>query len=216
MKKGNKLKEPNKNCSKCNRLKKFRNENKKKHPTWFNAPVPSIIEIESELLVVGLAPGVTGANRTGRPFTGDHAGLILFNTLKKFGFSKGIYRENGYDDLELDNCSITNAVRCVPPQNLPNTIEIKNCETYLKSTIKSHKNLRIIIALGLISHKSIISTFKFKQKDFKFGHKNKHDLTNNITLIDSYHCSRYNTNTKRLTQEMFDNIFIETKKILMN
>lgn len=210
------MKEPNKNCSKCNRLKQFRIENKKKYPSWFNAPVPSIIQDNSELLIVGLAPGVTGANRTGRPFTGDHAGLILFNTLKKFGFSKGEYKEDGFDDLKLDNCSITNAVRCVPPKNLPNNIEIKNCETYLQSTIKSHDNLRIIIALGLISHKSIISSFNFKQKNFKFGHKNKHELSKKITLIDSYHCSRYNTNTKRLTQEMFDNIFIETKKILAN
>ena len=212
----NKLKEPNRNCSRCSRLKKFRIENRKKYPSWFNAPVPSILNINSELLIVGLAPGVTGANRTGRPFTGDHPGLILFNTLKKFGFSRGFYKENGFDSLELDNCSITNAVRCVPPKNLPNISEIKNCEIFLQKTINEHKNLKLIIALGLISHKSIVSSFGFKQKDFKFGHKNKHRINQNITLIDSYHCSRYNTNTKRLTQGMFDEIFRETKIALKN
>ena len=212
----NKLKEPSRNCSRCSRLKKFRIENRKKYPSWFNAPVPSILNINSELLIVGLAPGVTGANRTGRPFTGDHAGLILFSTLKKFGFSRGFYKENGFDSLELDNCSITNAVRCVPPKNLPNTSEIKNCEIFLQKTINEHKNLKLIIALGLISHKSIVSSFGFKQKDFKFGHKNKHRINQNITLIDSYHCSRYNTNTKRLTQGMFDEIFRETKIMLKN
>jgi len=212
----NKLIEPSKNCARCSRLKNFRTENKKKYPSWFNAPVPSILNINSELLIVGLAPGITGANRTGRPFTGDHAGLILFSTLKKFGFSRGLYKENGFDSLELDNCSITNAVRCVPPKNLPNTSEIKNCEIFLQKTINEHKNLKLIIALGLISHKSIVSSFGFKQKDFKFGHKNKHRINQNITLIDSYHCSRYNTNTRRLTQDMFDEIFRETKIALKN
>ena len=212
----NKLIEPSKNCSRCSRLKNFRTENKKKYPSWFNAPVPSILNINSELLIVGLAPGITGANRTGRPFTGDHAGLILFSTLKKFGFSRGLYKENGFDSLELDNCSITNAVRCVPPKNLPNINEIKYCEIFLQTTIKQHKNLKLIIALGLISHKSIVSSFGFKQKDFKFGHKNKHKINQSITLIDSYHCSRYNTNTKRLTQSMFDEIFTETKIALKN
>ena len=212
----NKLIEPSKNCSRCSRLKNFRTENKKKYPSWFNAPVPSILNINSELLIVGLAPGITGANRTGRPFTGDHAGLILFSTLKKFGFSRGLYKENGFDSLKLDNCSITNAVRCVPPKNLPNINEIKNCEIFLQTTIKEHKNLKLIIALGLISHKSIVSSFGFKQKDFKFGHKNKHKINQSITLIDSYHCSRYNTNTKRLTQSMFDEIFTETKIALKN
>jgi uracil-DNA glycosylase family 4 len=210
------LKEPSKNCSKCSRLKKFRDENKKKHPLWFNAPVPSIFNIKSEVLIVGLAPGITGANRTGRPFTGDHAGLILYKTLNKFGFSEGIYKENGYDDLKLYNCSITNAVRCVPPKNLPKPEEIKNCGIFLKSTINSHRNLKLIISLGLISHKSIISSFGLKQKDCKFSHGGKHLLTKNLTLIDSYHCSRYNTNTKRLTQKMFDDIFLESKRILAN
>ena len=208
--------EPDKNCSKCKRLKKFRDINIKKYPNWFNGAVPSIINKNSEILIVGLAPGLNGANKTGRPFTGDYAGLTLFHTLKKNGLLRGYYKEDGNDNLTLKNCSITNAVRCVPPKNLPKSDEIKNCENFLKSTISYHKNLRVIVALGLISHKSIIATFNLKQKDFKFGHSNKYNLTEKIKLLDSYHCSRYNINTKRLSQEMFDEIFIETKKILLN
>jgi len=208
--------EPDKNCSKCKRLKKFRDSNIKKYPNWFNGAVPSIINKNSEILIVGLAPGLNGANKTGRPFTGDYAGLTLFHTLKKFSLLKGQYKEDGNDNIKLKNCSITNAVRCVPPKNLPNSDEIKNCENFLKSTIFLHKNLKVIIALGLISHKSIISTFNLKQKDYKFGHSNKHDLSKKIKLLDSYHCSRYNINTKRLSQVMFDGIFIETKKIILN
>ena len=208
--------EPDKNCSKCKRLKKFRDSNIKKYPNWFNGAVPSIINKNSEILIVGLAPGLNGANKTGRPFTGDYAGLTLFHTLKKFSLLKGQYKDDGHDNIKLENCSITNAVRCVPPKNLPNSDEIKNCENFLKSTISLHKNLKVIVALGLISHKSIVSTFNLKQKDYKFGHYNKHSLSKKIKLIDSYHCSRYNINTKRLTQAMFDEVFIETKKILLN
>ena len=208
--------EPDKNCSKCKRLKNFREINKKKYPDWFNGAVPSIINKNSEILIVGLAPGLNGANKTGRPFTGDYAGLTLFHTLKKYRLIRGQYKEDGNDNLKLENCSITNAVRCVPPKNLPKSDEIKNCKNFLKSTIFLHKNLKVIIALGLISHKSIVSTFNLKQKDYKFGHSNKHNLSKKIKLIDSYHCSRYNINTKRLSQVMFDDIFIEAKKIILN
>ena len=208
--------EPNKNCSKCKRLKNFRDSNIKKYPNWFNGAVPSIINKNSEILIVGLAPGLNGANKTGRPFTGDYAGLTLFDTLEKHCLLKGCYKENGEDNLKLENCSITNAVRCVPPKNLPKSDEIKNCENFLRSTISIHKNLKVIVALGLISHKSIVSTFNLKQKDYKFGHANKHNLSKKIKLIDSYHCSRYNINTKRLSQVMFDEIFVEAKKIILN
>ena len=208
--------EPDKNCSKCKRLKNFREINKKKYPDWFNGAVPSIINKNSEILIVGLAPGLNGANKTGRPFTGDYAGLTLFHTLKKYRLIRGQYKEDGNDNLKLENCSITNAVRCVPPKNLPKSDEIKNCENFLKSTIFLHKNLKVIIALGLISHKSIVSTFNLKQKDYKFGHSNKHNLSKKIKLIDSYHCSRYNINTKRLSQLMFNDIFKEAKKIILN
>ena len=172
--------EPKKNCSKCKRLKKFRDLNKKKFPEWFNAPVPSMNKKDSEILIVGLAPGFKGANKTGRPFTGDFAGQILFNTLRKHKFLRGKYNENAKDDLRLINCSITNAVRCVPPKNLPKTTEIKNCQIFLNSTINYHKKVKVIIALGLISHKSIVSIFNLKQKNFKFEHLKTHELSEKI------------------------------------
>ena len=211
----NKLIEPNKNCSKCRRLYNFRKKNQSNNPDWFNAPVPTFGELSSSLLIVGLAPGLQGANKTGRPFTGDYAGDLLYKTINKFNFSKGKYAGTIDDSLKLKDCTITNAVRCVPPQNKPISEEINNCNNFLKKTIEIHKNLKVIIALGLIAHKSIISALNLKQKLYKFKHGNKHKI-DNLILIDSYHCSRYNFNTKRLTQAMFDEVFIETKKILLN
>lgn len=208
-----KLIEPNKNCSKCRRLYNFRKKNQSENPDWFNAPVPTFGELSSSLLIVGLAPGLQGANKTGRPFTGDYAGDLLYKTINKFNFSKGKYRGTIDDSLKLKDCTITNAVRCVPPQNKPISEEINNCNNFLKKTIEIHKNLKVIIALGLIAHKSIISAFNLKQKLYKFKHGNKHKI-NNLILIDSYHCSRYNTNTGRLNEEMFEKIFFEAKKEL--
>ena len=209
----NKLIEPNKNCSKCRRLYNFRKKNQSNNPDWFNAPVPTFGELSSSLLIVGLAPGLQGANKTGRPFTGDYAGDLLYKTINKFNFSKGKYAGTIDDSLKLKDCTITNAVRCVPPQNKPISEEINNCNNFLKKTIEIHKNLKVIIALGLIAHKSIISAFNLKQKLYKFKHGNKHEI-NNLILIDSYHCSRYNTNTRRLNDEMFEKIFFEAKKEL--
>lgn len=209
----NKLIEPNKNCSKCRRLYNFRKKNQSNNPDWFNAPVPTFGELSSSLLIVGLAPGLQGANKTGRPFTGDYAGDLLYKTINKFNFSKGKYAGTIDDSLKLKNCTITNAVRCVPPQNKPISEEINNCNNFLKKTIEIHKNLKVIIALGLIAHKSIISALNLKQKLYKFKHGNKHKI-DNLILIDSYHCSRYNTNTGRLNQEMFEKIFFEAKKEL--
>ena len=209
----NKLIEPNKNCSKCRRLYNFRKKNQSNNPDWFNAPVPTFGELSSSLLIVGLAPGLQGANKTGRPFTGDYAGDLLYKTINKFNFSKGKYRGTIDDSLKLKDCTITNAVRCVPPQNKPISEEINNCNNFLKKTIEIHKNLKVIIALGLIAHKSIISALNLKQKLYKFKHGNKHKI-DNLILIDSYHCSRYNTNTGRLNQEMFEKIFFEAKKEL--
>lgn len=209
----NKLIEPNKNCSKCRRLYNFRKKNQSNNPDWFNAPVPTFGELSSSLLIVGLAPGLQGANKTGRPFTGDYAGDLLYKTINKFNFSKGKYAGTIDDSLKLKNCTITNAVRCVPPQNKPISEEINNCNNFLKKTIEIHKNLKVIIALGLIAHKSIISALNLKQKLYKFKHGNKHKI-DNLILIDSYHCSRYNTNTRRLNQEMFEKIFFEAKKEL--
>ena len=208
-----KLIEPNKNCSKCRRLYNFRKKNQSENPDWFNAPVPTFGELSSSLLIVGLAPGLKGANKTGRPFTGDYAGDLLYKTINKFNFSKGKYGGTIDDSLKLKDCTITNAVRCVPPQNKPISEEINNCNNFLKKTIEIHKNLKVIIALGLIAHKSIISAFNLKQKLYKFKHGNKHKI-NNLILIDSYHCSRYNTNTGRLNDEMFEKIFFEAKKEL--
>ena len=209
----NKLTEPNKNCSKCRRLYNFRKKNQSENPDWFNALVPTFGKLSSSLLIVGLAPGLQGANKTGRPFTGDYAGDLLYKTINKFNFSKGKYRGTIDDSLKLKDCTITNAVRCVPPQNKPISEEINNCNNFLKKTIQIHKNLKVIIALGLIAHKSIISAFNLKQKLYKFKHGNKHKI-NNLILIDSYHCSRYNTNTGRLNEEMFEKIFFEAKKEL--
>ena len=209
----NKLIEPNKNCSKCRRLYNFRKKNQSNNPDWFNAPVPTFGELSSSLLIVGLAPGLQGANKTGRPFTGDYAGDLLYKTINKFNFSKGKYARTIDDSLKLKDCTITNAVRCVPPQNKPISEEINNCNNFLKKTIEIHKNLKVIIALGLIAHKSIISALNLKQKLYKFKHGNKHKI-DNLILIDSYHCSRYNTNTGRLNQEMFEKIFFEAKKEL--
>ena len=209
----NKLIEPNKNCSKCRRLYNFRKKNQSNNPDWFNAPVPTFGELSSSLLIVGLAPGLQGANKTGRPFTGDYAGDLLYKTINKFNFSKGKYAGTIDDSLKLKDCTITNAVRCVPPQNKPISEEINNCNNFLKKTIENHKNLKVIIALGLIAHKSIISALNLKQKLYKFKHGNKHKI-DNLILIDSYHCSRYNTNTGRLNQEMFEKIFLEAKKEL--
>ena len=209
----NKLIEPNKNCSKCRRLYNFRKKNQSNNPDWFNAPVPTFGELSSSLLIVGLAPGLQGANKTGRPFTGDYAGDLLYKTINKFNFSKGKYAGTIDDSLKLKDCTITNAVRCVTPQNKPISEEINNCNNFLKKTIEIHKNLKVIIALGLIAHKSIISALNLKQKLYKFKHGNKHKI-DNLILIDSYHCSRYNTNTGRLNQEMFEKIFFEAKKEL--
>ena len=208
-----KLIEPRVDCAKCKRLKEFRDYNKEKYPDWHNAPVPSFGKSNSELLIVGLAPGLKGANKTGRPFTGDYAGDLLYSTLKKAKLSSGSYRSSINDELSLVNCTITNAVRCVPPQNKPIGSEIKNCSQYLRSTIKQHKNLKVIISLGHISHKSVISTLDKKQSNYKFKHGMIH-IIDNISLIDSYHCSRYNTNTGRLTKKMFQKIFLLANKIL--
>lgn len=206
----NKLYEPKKNCNKCKRLFNFRKKNISENPDWFNAPVPNFGELNSTLLIVGLAPGLKGANKTGRPFTGDYAGDLLYKTLEKFGFSNDLYHGMLNDGLRLYNCSITNAVKCVPPQNKPVSEEIKNCNHFLKLTIENHKNLKVIIALGLVAHNSVLSALCLKQKLYKFKHGSKHKLKN-LTLIDSYHCSRYNTNTGRLNEKMFKEVFLKAK-----
>lgn len=203
--------DPDKNCPLCPRLCEFRAENREKFPDKHNAPVPAFGGLDAELLVVGLAPGLKGANFSGRPFTGDYAGDLLYPTLIKFGFAKGIYGARPDDGLEMVNARITNAVRCVPPQNKPTTEEMKSCLPFLVNEIAAMPNLKVILSLGLVSHNSVLKALKQKISAHKFAHGARHQI-GDITLIDSYHCSRYNTNTGRLTTKMFEDVFgkIET------
>ncbi|MDV7341459.1 uracil-DNA glycosylase [Terasakiella sp. A23] len=199
---------PAKDCALCSRLVEFRNENQEKFPDYFNAPVPSFGGIDAAVLVVGLAPGLKGANCTGRPFTGDYAGDLLYPTLKTFGFAQGEYGSHIDDGFELVNCRITNAVRCVPPQNKTNAAEEKNCRPFLIDEINAMKKLKAIVALGSVGHNAVIQTLGLKKSQWKFGHNVRHELPDGApVLFDSYHCSRYNTNTGRLTEEMFHDVF---------
>jgi len=204
---------PGRDCPRCPRLVAFRKEWRKKEPTWFNAPVPSFGPADARLLIVGLAPGVQGANRTGRPFTGDYAGVLLYETLGKYGFARGDYKAHPDDGLELVDCRITNAVRCVPPENKPLPAEINTCREYLKETIAEMKNLQAMVALGQIAHNSVLSAFAAKKSATPFKHAGRSPV-GHITLFSSYHCSRYNTNTGVLTPEMFRAVFRDVRQFL--
>jgi uracil-DNA glycosylase family 4 len=206
--------EPSLDCRFCERLHAFRVENAAAFPDWHNAPVPSFGPEDARLLVVGLAPGLKGANKTGRPFTGDYAGALLYATLEKYGFSSGKYEARANDGLMLHDCLITNAVRCVPPQNKPVGQEISNCRTFLSTRIRQMPRLRALIALGRIAHNSTLAALDIKRSAFPFSHGAAHRLQYGLTLFDSYHCSRYNTNTGRLTAEMFDGVFAAVRKHL--
>lgn len=205
---------PKPTCDLCPRLKDFRDANAEAHPDWFNAPVPSFGSVDAQLLIVGLAPGLKGANLTGRPFTGDYAGDLLYATLLKHGFASGEYAKVASDGLALNNCRITNAVRCVPPQNKPTGPETKTCSKFLKSEISSMKNLRAVLALGGLSHGAILGVLGERKAAYKFGHQVRHELDSGLTLFDSYHCSRYNTNTRKLTEQMFSNVFKDISEFL--
>ncbi len=199
--------DPPLDCDKCPRLVEFRNANKAAHPDWFNAPVPAFGPPDCTLLIVGLAPGLQGANRTGRPFTGDYAGDLLYPTLLKFGWATGIYGQSPDDGLTMNNCRVTNAVRCVPPQNKPIGAEQKSCRSYLIDEFANLPNLKTILALGRIAHDAVVTTLELKKADYPFGHAARHALPDGRTLTDSYHCSRYNLNTRRLTPDMFETVF---------
>jgi uracil-DNA glycosylase family 4 len=162
--------------------------------------------LDAEFLVVGLAPGLKGANQTGRPFTGDYAGIVLYSALQEFGFAKGDYKERADDGLELVNCRITNAVRCVPQENKPEPSEIKNCNSFLMDEIKAMPNLKMILSLGLVSHNAVLKAHSKKPAFAGFSHGARHQISDSVTLTDSYHCSRYNINTGRLTQAMFNEV----------
>src|SRR5216683_1214523 len=204
---------PGRDCPRCPRLAAFRKTWRTKEPTWFNAPVPSFGSINASVLIVGLAPGLQGANRTGRPFTGDYAGVLLYGTLGKFGFARGDYGAHPDDGLELIDCRITNAVRCVPPENKPTPEEIRTCRDYLVSTIAEMKKLRAIVALGRIAHDSAVTALGAKKSTVPFTHGGKHKL-GELALFSSYHCSRYNTNTRVLTPEMFCDVFASVRRYL--
>lgn len=204
--------EPPLDCTLCERLCAFRTANVQKYPDWFNAPVPSFGDEDARLLIVGLAPGLQGANKTGRPFTGDYAGDLLYATLARFDFSTGNFAGHADDGLKLRNCMITNAVRCVPPKNKPTSEEESRCRPFLVARIAQLPNLIAILALGRIAHDSTLVTLGHRKSAFKFAHGATHEVAEKITLFDSYHCSRYNTNTRRLTTEMFEDVFASISK----
>lgn len=206
---------PDKTCNKCERLICFRKENELRFPTYYNGPVESFGGLDAQILIVGLAPGLNGANQTGRPFTNDYAGDVLYPALKKYGLAKGNYQKHKDDGFELINVRITNSVRCVPPQNKVTGDEIKNCGNYLTQEIANMPNLKVILTLGAVAHNAVLGVLKYKKSQFKFAHGKVHDLNNhNIIMLNSYHTSRYNINTGVLTYEMFDEIINQLKNIL--
>ena len=201
-------------CRRCDRLACFLDEVKAQHPDYFCRPVPPFGAEDPGLLIVGLAPGMHGANATGRPFTGDFAGILLYETLYRYGFASAPQSLSATDGLRLLDCRITNAVKCLPPQNKPVGGEIKACRDFLSAELDGFRGGGAVVALGSIAHRSVVAGFGLAQKDFRFAHAAEHALPRDITLIDSYHCSRYNTQTKRLTAEMFAQVFQRAREIL--
>lgn len=206
--------EPSRNCVLCPRLCAFRATNRSAEPDWHNAPVESFGAKSARLLIVGLAPGLKGANRTGRPFTGDFAGDLLYATLLELKLAKGRYAASPDDGLELVDCRITNAVRCVPPQNKPLPVEINACRGFLSATIGTMPHLKAILALGRIAHESVIVALGQRRAAFPFGHGSRHQVAEDLVLFDSYHCSRYNTNTGVLTEQMFRRVVSDAKDFI--
>jgi uracil-DNA glycosylase family 4 len=206
--------QPDRDCPLCPRLTAFRRTQRSLFPDWHNAPVASFGGEDVRLLIVGLAPGLRGANRTGRPFTGDFAGVLLYETLRKFGFARGAYAERADDGLALIDCRVTNAVRCVPPENKPEPAEIAACNRFLQVEIRSLPRLNAILALGAIAHQAVLAALGERRSAFPFGHGAMHTLSSGLVLADSYHCSRYNTNTGKLTSVMFEAVFAALRKAL--
>jgi uracil-DNA glycosylase family 4 len=205
--------EPPRDCARCPRLVAYREANRGARPDWFNAPVPSFGDPEARLLVVGLAPGLSGANRTGRPFTGDYAGDLLYGTLAGTGFTRGIYEARADDGLALGDAMITNAVRCVPPENRPTGKEIANCRPFLAARIAALPRLAVVVTLGRIAHESTVRALGGRPANHPFGHGAESRL-GGLLLLASYHCSRLNTNTGRLTEGMFRDIFERARSAL--
>ncbi|MFZ2099337.1 MAG: uracil-DNA glycosylase [Oricola sp.] len=205
--------EPPADCALCPRLVAFREANRAAYPLFHNAPVRAFGPPDARLLVVGLAPGLKGANQTGRPFTGDYAGDLLYQTFTKFGFAEGTYGRHAGDGLRLVDCRVTNAVRCVPPENKPTGAEAKNCRPFLAQEIAAMKALEVILCLGGLSHGAVLTTLGARKSAYPFKHGALHRI-DGLTVADSYHCSRYNTNTGRLTEAMFEDVFRQIRDAL--
>jgi uracil-DNA glycosylase family 4 len=195
---------PGRDCPLCPRLVEYRLANRAKWPDWHNAPVPCWGPRDAKLMVLGLAPGVKGANRTGRPFTGDHAGRLLYATLLQFGLARGEYREDPRDGMEMTGARIVNAVRCVPPENLPTPAEVTTCNRFLAAERAAMPGLKAVLALGLVAHNALLKSYRIPAARLRFAHGAMHTLPDGVLLADSYHVSRYNTQTGRLTTEMFE------------
>ena len=201
-------------CRRCPRLAGFLDEVKLQYPQYHARPVPPFGDPRARLLVVGLAPGMHGANATGRPFTGDHAGILLYQTLHRHGFATRAESLSMDDGLELPDCRITNAVKCLPPQNKPVGAEVSACRDYLAAELSQLPRAAVVIALGSIAHKSVVAALGLRQAEHAFAHAAEHALPREMTLLDSYHCSRYNTQTRRLTDPMFDAVFSRARRLL--
>lgn len=205
--------DPAQDCNRCPRLCGLRARNRAQFPDWFNGAVPSFGDPAAALVIVGLAPGLKGANRTGRPFTGDYAGDLLYATLLKLGLARGRYCRDGGDDLVLQGALITNAVRCVPPENKPAPAEISTCNGFLAAAFAELKELRAVLALGRIAHDAALRALGLKPNGYAFAHGAIHALPSGVALADSFHCSRLNTNTGRLTPEMFEEVVARAKAL---
>lgn len=206
----------NPDCQQCDRLVTFLADTKAKYPDYHCRPVAPFGDADAQLLIVGLAPGMHGANATGRPFTGDHAGILLYQMLFDFGFSNQPVSTSADDALLLKNCRITNAVKCLPPANKPKGEEARQCNHYLQAELASLPEESIVLALGKIAHDAVIKACGRKLSEFRFAHAAEHKLNENLILLDSYHCSRYNTQTKRLTTDMFAAVFARAHQLIVD
>ncbi len=204
----------NKDCRQCPRLATFLDTVAEKNPAYYCRPGPPFGDQKARLLIVGLAPGMHGANRTGRPFTGDHAGVLLYQTLHKYGFASHPESLAADDPLKLLDCRITNAVKCLPPDNKPIGTEVNTCNLFLANELDTLPADSVVLALGGIAHRAIVKAVGYRQADYKFGHAAEHLVDDRFRILDSYHCSRYNTNTRRLTTEMFHDVFARARELL--
>jgi uracil-DNA glycosylase family 4 len=201
-------------CTLCPRLAKFLENGRLEYPDYYCAPVAPFGAAQATLLILGLAPGFHGANASGRPFTGDHAGLLLYRTLHRFGFASAPVSTSRHDDLQLLNCRISNSVKCVPPENKPTPEEIRACNRYLVAELQQATEAKVLLALGSIAHAAALRALNLKPKDYVFAHAAQHALPDGRVLLDSYHCSRYNTQTRRLTEAMFVNVFAQARALV--